>query len=388
MTIPLARPDISDVERARVQSVLETSTLSQGSQLEEFESRLAKVGGVRHAVAVNSGTSALHLALAISDIGPGDEVITTPFSFIASANCILFQRARPVFADIDPNTLCIDPSQVQAKITDKTKAIVGVDVFGQPADWNALQDIASEHDLLLVEDAAEAVGSTYDGRPAGSFGDRAIFAFYPNKQITTGEGGALLTNDAKAAGRARSLRNQGRRLKSAWLEHEVLGYNYRLDELSCALGNAQLDRLDELLEKRRRVFDLYQQTLSEIDEIVLPEAPSRTNTQWFVYVIRLKTHYSRAQRNALVEFLKRSDIQCGLYFPCIHLSKFYRSAFGFKRGTFPIAEAVSDLTIALPFHTQVTQEEVFQVADALREGLVGISRMNNSRRGWRRANAS
>lgn len=388
MMIPLARPDITDVERARVQRVLDTSTLSQGEQLEEFEERLAKVGGVRHAVAVNSGTSALHLALATSDVGAGDEVITTPFSFIASANCILFQRARPIFADIDPNTLCVDPSQVESKITDNTKAVIGVDVFGQPAEWNALEDLASRHHLLLVEDAAEAIGSVYDGRPAGSFGDRAIFAFYPNKQITTGEGGALLTNDTKVASRARSLRNQGRRPKSAWLEHEVLGYNYRLDELSCALGNAQLERLSELLVKRDRVFELYQQALSDVDEIVLPETAPKTKTQWFVYVIRLKTHYSRAQRNALVEFLRRAGVQCGLYFPCIHLSKFYRSSFGFKRGMFPIAEAVSDLTIALPFHTQVTEEDVFRVADALREGLVGISRMNTNRRRWRQASAS
>jgi perosamine synthetase len=246
MNIPLARPDISDLERRYMLEVLATPDLSLGPKLAEFEKRLADYAGVKYAVVVNSGTSALHLVVRALEIAEGDEVITTPFSFIASANCILFERARPVFVDIDPFTLNIDPGLAEKAVTHRTKAILAVDVFGHPAQWDQLSALAEAYHLRLIEDAAEALGSEYNGRRCGSFGDAAVFAFYPNKQITTGEGGAVLTNDDSIAQLCRSMRNQGRSDGDGWLQHSRLGYNYRLSDINCALGIAQLDRIEEI----------------------------------------------------------------------------------------------------------------------------------------------
>ncbi len=370
--IPLARPDITDLERDAVMRVLNTATLSLGPELPAFEAELARCAGVRHAMAVNSGTSALHLAMIALGIGPGDEVVTTPFSFIASSNCILFTGARPVFADIDPVTLCLDPEQAARRITPRTKAILAVDVFGHPANWDALRSLAREHGLLLVEDSAEAIGASYRGRPAGGFGDAAIFAFYPNKQITTGEGGALLTNDDDVAGMAQSLRSQGRAAGGGWLHHERLGYNFRISDINCALGRAQLSRLPELLAKRDRVARRYTSLLSAVEDVQPPQVASDVSISWFVYVVRLASGYTKTQRDRVLMLMRERGIQCGNYFPGIHLEPFYREQFGFEEGNFPVTEDVASRTIALPFFGDMTDAEVKEVVGALKGALAAV----------------
>jgi len=289
MNIPLARPDITEKEIEAVVAVLRTPHLALGPKLKEFEDAIAEYSGVRYVVAVNSGTSALHLIIRALGIGAGDEVITTPFSFISSSNCILFERAKPVFVDIEPKTLNIDPERIEEAITPKTKAILAVDVFGHPADWPALEQLAERHNVLLVEDSAEALGAErrsresrvesresktldqktdgkFQWKKAGSFGNAGVFAFYPNKQITTGEGGVIVTDDTELARLCRSMANQGRGEASTWLQHERLGYNYRLSDINCALGIAQLERIDEILAKRERVAQLYNEHLSPLEE--------------------------------------------------------------------------------------------------------------------------
>jgi len=305
MNIPLAKPDITEREIEAVTAVLRTPQLALGPKLKEFEYEMAQYIGVKYAIAVNSGTSALHLiikALAISD---GNEVITTPFSFISSANCILFENAKPIFVDIQPTTLNIDPARIEEQITVNTKAILAVDVFGQPADWDSLQEIAYRYGLKLIEDSAEALGAEYNShesrvngrgsrtidqrnqdslmwRKAGSFGDAAVFAFYPNKQITTGEGGIVVTNNKEIACLCRSLRNQGRKEGSTWLQHERLGYNYRLSDINCALGIAQLERIQEILDRREQVAKLYNQRLKDVEEIEIPYVSPNVKMSWFL----------------------------------------------------------------------------------------------------------
>ncbi len=372
MKVPLARPDITDLERQYVLRVLESPFLSLGPELPAFEEELASQAGVPFAVATNSGTSALHLATAALDLGPEDEVITTPFSFIASANCILFQGAQPVFADIDPFTLALDPDRAEECITPKTKAILAVDVFGHPAPWDRLEALAARYNLALIEDAAEAIGSKYQGRSAGSFGDAAIFAFYPNKQITTGEGGVLLTKDPDLARIARSLRNQGRSEGNGWLHHERLGYNYRLSDIHCALGRAQLQRLPEILASRERVASHYQQALADLPEIERPSVAENISMSWFVYVVRLASGYTAAHRDRLLQLLRDQGIECGNYFPCIHLEPFYRSRFGYREGDYPIAEEISGRTVALPFHGGLGGDEIEYVVSGLKRALASL----------------
>jgi len=367
--IPLAQPDIQPEDIDAVVSVLRSDCLALGPKAEAFERALAAVAGVKHAVAVNSGTSALHLLIRALDIGPGDEVITTPFSFIASTNCILFERATPVFVDIEPETLCIDPALIERAITLRTKAILAVDVFGHPADLPAIAEIAKRHGLRLIEDSAESLGSTLGGRPCGSFGDAGVFAFYPNKQITTGEGGAVVTDDARIAELCRSMADQGRGAEGAWLHHVRLGYNYRLDEMSAALGLSQLHRLDEIVAARARVAGWYVEALTTIDEIVLPKVADDVGMSWFVFVVRLADRLSRADRDRVLARLRAREIGCRNYFEPIHLQPFIRKALGTGPGQFPVAEHVGDRTIALPFYPQMTQQEVSQVADALRSSL-------------------
>ena len=367
--IPLSRPDITEVERAAVSRVLQSTTLSIGPEIELFEKELADVAGVDHAVAVNSGTSALHLALLAGGIGPGDEVITTTFSFIASANCILHAGATPVLCDIDPLTLAIDPAGIARRITPRTRAVIAVDVFGHPALWDETEALCRKHGLLLIDDSAEAIGARYRGRPAGSFGDAGIFAFYPNKQITTGEGGALVTGDAEMARLARSLRNQGRGDGGGWLAHERMGFNYRLSEINSALGRAQLQRLDELLANRAKVAARYNALVAEIPGIEAPFVASDVDISWFVYVVKLSGRFGPGHRNAVLERLRSRGIGCSNYFPCIHLEPVYRDRFGYGEGDFPVAEGIAERTIALPFHGQMTGEEVDEVAGELRSAL-------------------
>lgn len=365
--IPLAKPDITEREIEAVINVLSTPNLSLGPKLEEFEKRIAEYVGVHHVVAVSSGTSALHLLIIALNIGEGDEVITTPFSFVASANCILYERAKPVFVDIDSQTWNIEVNRIEERITERTKGILAVDVFGHPADWGRLQETSEHYNLKLIEDAAEALGAEYKGKRAGSFGDGAVFGFYPNKQITTGEGGAIVTDDEGMADLCRSLRNHGRSKGGGWLQHERLGYNYRLSDIHCALGIAQLERVDEILRSRERVAQLYNERLKEIDEVVIPHVSSDVRKSWFVYVIRLSDDFTQEDRDRILQELRGRGIGCSNYFSPIHLQPYYRKMVSSREGDFPVTEAIAARTIALPFHGNLTEGEIEVVCDHLKE---------------------
>ena len=369
MKIPLSQPDLTWVERKAVLDVMESTFLSLGPKLPEFERAMAQYVGVKHAVAVNSGTSALHLIVRALGIGQGDEVITTPFSFIASANCILMEGARPVFVDIDPESYNIDPAKIEAAITSRTKAILGVDVFGRCAEWDRIEAIAKRRGLLVIEDSCEAIGAEAFGRKAGTFGEAGCFAFYPNKQMTTGEGGMILTDRDDLAALCKSMRNQGRDEGQAWLEHARLGFNYRLSDIQCALGIAQLSRLEELLSKRAAVAELYGNRLGKLEGLIIPQGPAQGRMSWFVYVVRLADRFSREDRDAILRGLKDQGIGCNNYFASIHLQRHYQNTFGFKAGDFPVTEHTSDRTIALPFHSAITADQVEQVAVCLTEQI-------------------
>lgn len=351
-------------------NVLRTPTLSLGPNVPMFEERIAAFAGAKHAVAVNSGTSALHLCVRALGIGEGDEVITTPFSFIASANCMLFERAIPRFVDIEPRTFCIDPARVEAAINPRTKAILGVDVFGYLCDWDALRAIADRHGIALIEDSCEALGSSRGGRQAGTFGDCGMFAFYPNKQITTGEGGVIVTDRPEIASLARSMRNQGRGEGSTWLRHERLGFNYRMSDINCALGTSQLSRLPMFISMRAQVAAWYAEELAPLADLVhIPAMQPDVDVSWFVYVVRIADRFTREDRDRALVGLKERGIGCNNYFPPIHLQPFYRETFGTKEGDFPVTEAIADHTMALPFHNRLSREEVRRVCATLREIL-------------------
>ena len=369
MKIPLAQPDLTWLERKAVLDVLESTFLSLGPKLPEFERAMAKYTGVKHAIAVNSGTSGLHLIVRALGIGRNDEIITTPFSFIASANCALMENARPVFVDIDAETYNIDPDKVEAAITPRTKAILGVDVFGRCAEWDRIEEIARRRGLAVIEDSCEAIGAEVFGKMAGSFGDAGCLAFYPNKQMTTGEGGMILTDRDDVAALCRSMRNQGRDEGQGWLEHARLGFNYRLSDIQCALGLAQLSRIEDLLAKRAAVADLYREQLGRLDSLLLPVVPRQGRLSWFVYVVRLADRFTRADRDRILLTLRDNGIGCNNYFAPIHLQPFYVEQFGFKPGDFPVTEHISERTIALPFFTAMTSDQVAQVADCLTHAL-------------------
>ncbi len=363
MHIPMSSPDITDAEIEAVNQVLRTSWLSLGPQSDAFEKTFAEYIGCTAAISVNSGTSGLHLAMIAATIQDGDEVITPSFSFIASANCILYERGTPVFVDIDPLTGNMDPSCVEAAITDRTKAIIVVHAFGQPADMDPILEIARRHQLFVIEDACEAIGSEYKGRRAGTMADTAVFAFYPNKQMTTGEGGIIVTDNAKWADLFRSLKNQGRDVFNEWLSHTRLGYNYRMDEMSAALGLAQIRRIDELIEKRSRVAAWYNERIKTITGIRKPYiADTTTRMSWFVYVIRCD---ESIDRNKLMELLKAKGIPSRPYFTPIHLQPFYQQRFGWQRGNLPHTERAGDSFLALPFSSVMTEEQVAYVCEAI-----------------------
>jgi len=367
MNIPLSNPDITRLEIEYVTEVLKTPNLSLGPKLAEFEARMAEFVGVKYAVATNSGTSALHLIVKALGIKDSDEVITTPFSFISSANCILFERARPVFVDIDPLTLNIDVNLIKERITDRTRAILAVDIFGYPAEWDRLEQIAKEYNLKLIEDSCEALGAEYKGGKAGTFGEAAAFAFYPNKQMTTGEGGIIVTNNREIADLCRSMRNQGRGDGDEWLEHQRLGYNYRLSDINCALGIAQLERIEELLAKRERVARMYNMKLKNWQKVRIPCSSPEVRRSWFVYVVVLEDRYSRENRDKILQELRRRGVGCSNYFTPIHLQPFYVEMFSFKKGDFPVTEHVSERTIALPFYNNLSETEVDFVVENLKE---------------------
>lgn len=371
--IPLSSPDITDTERRHVLDVLSGRALSLGPMLPAFEAELAKAAGTRYAVAVNSGTSALHLCVKAAGIGEGDEVITTPFSFVASANCLLYERAIPRFVDIDINTYNIDTTKIGAAVTPRTRAVLPVHVFGMPCDMPAIKKLAATHGLSIIEDACEAIGASIAGQNVGSFGQTGAFAFYPNKQITTGEGGAVVTNDLSIARLCRSWRNQGRGENGAWLLHERLGYNYRLSDINCALGLAQLSRLQEILALRKQVADNYYWALRDIAEIIPPPSPlAGCQLSWFVYVVRLAPEFSREDRARILGSLRNAGIECNSYFAPIHLQSFYREKFGFKPGDFPVTEHVAERTIALPFFNRLSEKQVASVVSGLWEAIAHL----------------
>ncbi len=364
--IPLSRPYIDEEDIKAVVATLKSGFLSLGPKLKEFEQAFAKYLGIKHAVAVANGTCGLHLAVKSLNLNPGDEVITTPFSFVASSNCILYERAKPVFVDIDKETFNIDAAKIEQAITDKTKAILPVHIFGLPCEMDAIIKIAKENNLQIIEDSAEALGAVYNGKKhknkkAGTLGLASVFAFYPNKQMTTGEGGMLCTDDEKVAKLCRSLRNQGRADSDEWLSHEYIGYNYRLDDISCALGLSQLKKIDFLLKERENAADIYNEQLQNIDGITIP-IKTKHKRSWFVYVIKLNKNINR---NKVAQELKNKGIRTKPYLPAIHLQPAYRKL-GYKPGSLPVCEAVSSSTLALPFYTGMPKEHIYTVTKNLK----------------------
>lgn len=380
----MSSPDLTDADRQAVIDVINTPNLSMGQRILDFEQSFCEQIGRKHALGVNSGTAGLHLCVRAAGIGSGDLVITTPFSFVASSNVLLFENAVPVFVDIDPRTGNIDPKQVAdvAKNIEKylprkspienreLKAILPVDVFGQPADMDSINAVAKEHGLAVIEDSCEALGAEYKGKPAGKLGDYGVFAFYPNKQITTGEGGMVVTDDDNAADFMRSLRNQGRAVGDTWLQHTHLGYNYRLDEMSAAMGITQMQRLDELLSKREQVAAWYEARLSEIPGVEVPVVePYTTRMSWFVYVVRFD---AKIDRDALAERLGEVGIPARPYFLPIHLQPYMAERFGWREGDFPVTEDLGRRGLALPFSGVMPEEQVEYVCQAVREVLSAV----------------
>jgi perosamine synthetase len=363
--IAMAAADLEDADFGEVLAALRSGRLTMGSRTDAFESLVAQYCGARHAVAVNSGTAGLHLLCCAAGIGPNDEVITTSFSFVASTNCFLYLGAAPVFVDIEPDTYCIDPHLVEQAITSRTKAILAVDVFGTPAEWNELSAIADRHGLALIADACEALGAEYHGKKCGPFGIGGVFAFFPNKQMTTGEGGIIVTNDSAVARTCRQLRNQGRDEESPWLQHAVLGYNYRMTEMSAALGIAQLRRLDVLLEKRRRVSEMYDTLLAEEPRVRTLRRRPGCRTSHFVYIVEL---LGQVHRDAVIRKLAERGIPSRGYFAPIHQQP-YIKAREFKVAPLPVTERVASRTVALPFHNNLSLEDAQVVVQALRDVL-------------------
>lgn len=372
---PIAKPYITKKEEQYVLEVLRSGILSIGPKVEEFEKKFAKCIGTKYACAVNSGTAGLHLSMIAAGIGEGDEVITTPFSFVASANSILYVGAKPVFVDINPDTYNIDPKKIEEEITKRTKAILVVHIFGQPADMDPILKIAKKYKLKIIEDACESIGATYKEKQAGTFGESAVFAFYPNKQMTTGEGGMIVTNDKKIDGLCRSLRNQGRDENMQWLDHKQLGYNYRLDELNAALGLAQIEKINFLISERRKIAGWYGKFLSRYPELVqIPETAGDNIHTWFVYVILLNSE--KAARDKIIKNLAKEGISTKPYLPSIHLFSFYKKMFDYKKGDFPVSESASDRAIALPFYIGLKESDIKYICRKL------IDSINNEKHLW------
>ena len=368
--IPLARPVLGEPEERALVEVLRSGQLSLGPRLPEFERAFAAFLGAPLASAVSSGTTGLHLALRAVGVGDGDEVVTSPLSFVASANSILYERARPVFADIDPVTLNLDPGAAAAAVSERTRALLPVHLFGYPADMPALEGIAASHDLAIVEDACEALGALHrDGPAVGARGHPAVFGFYANKQLTTAEGGIVTLSDQAMKARIDSERNQGRAPDMGWLDHDRLGFNYRLSELACALGIVQLERLPEMLAARAAAAGRYREALSGIEGLQLPCPDTDGDRRgWFVFVVQLP---ASCERDEVVRALATRQIQSKPYLPAIHLMSFYRERFGHREGEFPVCEDVARRSLALPFFPQITEGQIERVSDALRQIVAG-----------------
>ena len=387
--IPMSYPDITDAERQAVMDVLNTPNLAMGPQIDAFEEAIAKFAGAKQAIAVNSGTAGLHLCVRAAGIEQNDLVVTTPFSFVASTNVLIFEKAIPVFVDVDPLTGNIDSLKAAAAVRElKTgghaakhwlprkgaehpgplKALLAVDVFGQPADYDALRKITDSAGIKLIEDSCESLGAEYKQRKTGVLGDYGVFAFYPNKQITTGEGGIIVTNDEKAAYFMRALRSQGRAPGDTWLQHTYLGYNYRMDEMSAALGVVQMSRIEELLNKRQQVADWYAERLSEIQGVEAPVLVSETTrVSWFVYVIRFD---ATLNRDKIAETLKSRGIPVRPYFLPIHLQPYMVEQFGYRAGDFPVTEDLGERGLALPFSGMMTEDQVEIVCQTLHDCIL------------------
>jgi perosamine synthetase len=364
-SIPLARPYLDGREEELVLDVLRSDSLACGPVGPAFERGFAERVGTQHAIACSSGTAGLHVALHRLGVGPGDEVITSSFSFVASANVILFERAKPVFAEIDERTFNVDPAAVEEAITPRTKAIIPVHIFGYPCDIEAITKIGRRFGLPVIEDACEALGCTVKGRGVGTHGNLAVWGFYPNKQLTTGEGGAITTDDPDAARELRSLVNQGRSDNGDWLVHQRLGFNYRMDEMSAAVGMAQLEKLDMLLDRRRRIAERYDQLLAGIEGVETPYRGPEPRS-WFIYFVRLAPEIDRA---AVSTALADRGVATRPYLPAIHLQPTYRERFAYGPGMLPVTERVSASTLALPFYVQLEDDDIAYVANALREVL-------------------
>jgi len=365
--VQLSGPYFDEREEELVLEVLRSGRLSLGPVLDRFEAAFAERVDAPHAAAVSSGTAGLHLCLYMAGVGPGDEVVTSPFSFVASANAAIYCGATPVFADIDPETLNLDPAAVEAAITDRTKAVVAVDIFGYPSELDSLRGLCDRHGLVLVEDACEALGAQYRGRPLGSHGHLAVFAFYPNKQMTTGEGGMVVTGSEQEWKLLKSLSNQGRAEDAGWLDHERLGFNYRLSDVAAALGLAQVEKLDLLLALRERVAGRYAELLEDVDgaEPLLADDEAHKRT-WFVYPVRLDPSLDRER---IAADLARAGIATKVYLPSIHLQPYMRERYGFREGMFPVSEEASRRLLSIPFHAGLQQDEQHRVVEALRAAI-------------------
>ena len=365
--VGLSAPWVGDREEELVAEVLGSGRLSLGPTIDRFEEAFAEVVAAPHAAAVSSGTSGLHLLCVTAGIGPGDEVITSPYSFVASANCAIYDGAIPVFADVDARTLNLDPAAVEAAVTGRTKAVIAVDIYGYPCELDELKAICDRHGLALIQDACEALGARYKGEPVGSQGPSAVFAFYPNKQITTGEGGMVTTHSEEEHRLLVSLRNQGRADGGGWLEHARLGFNYRIDDIRAAIGIGQLERLPEILELRGAAAARYGELLAGIEGLELPcDDDADHERSWFVYVIALP---GGTDREAVIAVLEERGVQTARYLPCIHLQPYMREQYGFREGLCPVAEDASARTLALPFHTRIEEDDQAYVAEALRAAL-------------------
>jgi perosamine synthetase len=365
--VPLSRPYLDEREEELVLEVLRSGRLSLGPAIERFEQLIAERVGAPYAAGVSSGTAGLHMLCHIAGVAEGDEVITSPVSFVATANCFIFDGGRPVFADVDQQTLNLDPEAVEAAITDRTKGIVAVDMFGYPCELDELRAIAARHGLWLIDDSCEALGAEYKGLPIGSHGVSGAFGFYPNKQITTGEGGIVTTHSEEEWELLKSLRNQGRSYDSRWFHHVRLGFNYRITDVQAAMGIGQLEKLDRLLAMRADVARRYGELLASIDGVELPCADDADHRRsWFVYVVKVA---EGIDRDAVLERLASQGIEAGHYVPAVHLQPYLRDAYGFSEGMCPVAEDACSRTLALPFFPQLEAEDQKLVVDALQDAL-------------------
>ena len=361
--VRMSFPDINEDDIRYVVEVLRSGRLALGEKTENLEYAISEYVGVKNSVCVSSGTAALHLIVRSMDIHNGDEVLVPSFTFAASVNAFLYEGALPVFVEIESETYNVDPAELEKKITNRTKAIMVVDVFGHPADWDEINRIADKHNLQVIDDSCEAIGAEYKGKKIGSFGDAAAFAFYPNKQMTTGEGGIIVTDNDEIADLCRSMRNQGRGEMGSWLEHDRLGYNYRIDELSSALGVSQFRRLESFLEKRSNVANMYNERLQQFDWLRTPQVKSNVRMSWFVYVVTLA---EGLDRDIIITEMEKEGIPARGYFSPVHTQKYIRELFGDLSGTLPVTENIAKRTLALPFHNNLTSDEVDTVVEVLK----------------------